>query len=338
MHHAISIDNLRKHYRVKTSPEGRFISLKGILAPQYNTIEAVRGISFDVAPGERVAFIGPNGAGKTTTIKMLTGILHPTDGNAQVYGLTPWKARSQLSYKIGTVFGQRSQLWYHLPAEETFNLFAAVYDLELSQFKARKKELIDIFNLGPLLSKPVRQLSLGERMKCEIAASMLHRPQVLLLDEPSIGLDVTAKASIRDLVRQRSEQEGTTVLLTSHDTGDMEQVCDRVIVINHGRLLLDSPMHAVRQAYIKEKVVTIQTAEEQILIDLPGVEVIEQRAHHITLKVNIEITPIERVILQAIENGQLRDLTVEDPPLEDVIKKLYADGLSLPKQEAIYAE
>jgi ABC-2 type transport system ATP-binding protein len=297
--------------------------------PEYETVEAVRSISFRVKPGERVAFIGPNGAGKSTTIKMLTGILHPTDGHAEVQGMIPWKDRAKLSYRIGSVFGQRSQLWYHLPAEETFNLFAAVYDLDRSQFLARKKELIALFELEPLLKKAVRQLSLGERMRCEIAASMLHRPDVLLLDEPSIGLDVTAKAVIRDLVRERSEQEGTTVLLTSHDTGDMEQVCDRVIVINHGSLLLDSPINTVRQAYIKEKIVTIQTADEHVDIELAGVSVIERRPHNMVLRVHIETTPIEEVVLKVIEGSRLRDLTVEDPPLEDVIKKLYADGALL---------
>lgn len=183
----------------------------------------MRGLSFTISRGERVAFIGPNGAGKSTTIKMLSGILYPTAGDISILGHTPWKDRRTMAYKIGTVFGQRSQLWYHLPAGDTFDLLASAYAIDRDDYKKRRAYLADVFHLEPLLNRPVRQLSLGERMRCEIAASLLHKPEILFLDEPTVGLDITARTAIRDLIRDASEQDGTTILLTSHDTGDMEK-------------------------------------------------------------------------------------------------------------------
>src|SRR6185295_2907684 len=216
---------------------------------------AVDGITMDVPEGQAVAFIGPNGAGKSTTIKMLTGILHPTSGDVSVLGFTPWRERRRLAYHIGAVFGQRSQLWYHLPAGDTFELLARVYNIERSAFVKTRDLLIDRFALGPFLEIPVRKLSLGQRMRAEVAASLLHRPKVLFLDEPTIGLDVIARQELRDLIREWNRQEGLTVFLTSHDAGDIEHVAERVIVINHGRVVLDDQVADVRRQYLGSKVV-----------------------------------------------------------------------------------
>ena len=324
---AISVKELTKQYKIKkTTKPGLAGYLHSLIKPEYEVVDAVRGISFEIKKGERVAFIGPNGAGKSTTIKILTGILHPTSGEATVAGFTPWRERQKLSYKVGTVFGQRSQLWYHLPPSETFDLFSKVYDLEPALYKTRREALISTFNLSPFLDKPVKQLSLGERMRCEIAASMLHSPKVLLLDEPSIGLDVTAKASIRDLIKKQSIEEGTTLLLTSHDTGDIEQVCDRVVMINYGEILLDSSIEELRRTYIKEKLITIISAEEAPQLTLEGTKVIATEPHKLTLSVDTSSLPIERVVEKAAKECRIRDLTVEDPPLEDLIMRLYQDG------------
>jgi len=230
----ITVRDLRKTFQTKRKQPGLVGSLKAVVKPELQTVEAVKGISFELEPGELLAFIGPNGAGKSTTIKMLTGILYPSSGQASVLGLTPWKDRRKLAYRIGSVFGQKPQLWYHLPPADTFHLFARIYELDEAAFKERLSFLVEAFDIGDLLHTPVRKLSLGQRMKCEIAASLLHRPQVIFLDEPTIGLDVVAKQQIRDTIKLLHERDGATIFLTSHDAGDMESLCKRVIVVNYG--------------------------------------------------------------------------------------------------------
>jgi ABC-2 type transport system ATP-binding protein len=212
-------------------------------------IPAVNGITLEIPMGQSVAFIGPNGAGKSTTIKLLTGILHPSGGDARVLGLIPWRERRHLAHHIGAVFGQRSQLWYHLPPTDTFELLSRIYALKRSEYLKTRDLLIDRFALGPFLQTPVRKLSLGQRMRAEIAASLLHRPKVLFLDEPTIGLDVIARQELRDLIREWNRDEGLTVFLTSHDAGDIEHVAERVIVINHGDVVVDENVSALRRRH-----------------------------------------------------------------------------------------
>ena len=317
---SIELHGLRKVFKVRE----RGGVLRNLVRPRTRDVVAVDDVSFRIEPGERVAFVGPNGAGKSTTLKVLSGILHPTGGEARVLGLVPWEQRKRLAYRIGTVFGQRSQLWQHLPAADTLRLLARVYDLDDATYRRRLGDLVDAFDLGPLLEKPVRQLSLGQRMRCEIAASLLHGPEVLFLDEPTIGLDVTAKATIRDLVRDSSQRDGSTVLLTSHDTGDMERVCDRVLVIHQGSILLDRPIADLRRTYIRRKVVTLLTAEASVDLQLPGVTLVAQAPHRTVLEVDVEKTPIEAVVQAALKASRLRDLTVEDPPMEEIVQLIYA--------------
>ncbi len=326
MQPAIEVRGLRKVFKVRERAPGLGAAVRQLFRSPTRDVVAVDGVDFTIEPGERVAFVGPNGAGKSTTIKVMSGILHATEGEVRVAGLVPWSQRMELGYRIGTVFGQRTQLWYHLPAGDTFDLLARVYEQDEAEHRRRRAELVEIFQIGPLLSKPVRQLSLGERMRCEIVASLLHRPEVLFLDKPTIGLDVTAKAIIRDLIKERSKADGSTVLLTSHDTGDMERVCDRVLVINKGRLLLDKPVHELRQSYIRRKIVTLMTAEAEIEISLPGVRIVEHAPHRTVLNVDVEQTPIEKVVQAALEASRLRDLTVEDPPMEEIVQAIYAEA------------
>ena len=224
---AIKVDNIQKTFQAKRKAAGLKASIRALFKPEYNMVEAVRGISFQMEAGELLGFIGPNGAGKSTTIKMLTGILHPSGGNAKVLGFTPWKERQKLAFHIGTVFGQRPQLWYHLPAVDTFTLFGKIFELDDEMVKKRIGFLAEAFELKDLLETPVRKLSLGQRMRCEVAASLLHKPKLLLLDEPSIGLDVVAKQRIRDAIREMAQVEKVGVLLTSHDAGDLEALCKR---------------------------------------------------------------------------------------------------------------
>ena len=321
---SIEIRGLRKVFKVRERAAGLGGAMRQLFSAKTRDVVAVDEVTFSIEPGERVAFVGPNGAGKSTTIKMLTGILHPTAGHAEVLGFVPWRERSKLSYKTGTVFGQRSQLWFHLAPLDTFALLAKIYERDEAAHKKRLGELIEIFQIGALVEKPVRQLSLGERMRCEIVASLLHEPEVLFLDEPTIGLDVTAKAVIRDLIRDTSKRDGSTVLLTSHDTGDMERVCDRVLVISDGRLLLDEPIARLRQTYIRKKIVTLLTAESEITLDLPGITFVERVPHRTVLEVDVEQTPIEAVVQAALAAGRLRDLTIEDPPMEEIVQAIYA--------------
>jgi ABC-2 type transport system ATP-binding protein len=328
---AIDTQGLRKVFRVREPVRGFAGAMRYVFVPRYREICALADVSFQIERGERVAFVGPNGAGKSTTIKILSGILHPSAGQARVLGCVPWQDRKRLSYRIGTVFGQRTQLWYHLPAADSFELLRHVYDQEATAYHRRLRYLTEAFELGPLLERAVRQLSLGERMRCEVVASLLHAPDLLFLDEPTIGLDASAKAIIRDIVREESVQHGRTLLLTSHDTGDMESVCDRVIVIHHGRVLLDQALSTLRSTYLSRKRIVLQMAQARVSVELPGVRVIKQAPHRMELEVELDITPIERVIQTLLRSGGVRDITIEDPPMDEIVRALYRGASAEPE-------
>ncbi len=286
---------------------------------------AVDGINFSIAAGERVAFIGPNGAGKSTTLKMLTGILYPSGGSATVAGFTPWEQRQKLAYEIGIVFGQRSQLWYHLPVRDSFNLIGKIYDVPDIDYQKRLGHIVGVLQIGDLVGQTVKSLSLGQRMRCEIAASLLHKPKILFLDEPTIGLDVTAKALLREHLKDLADTEDTTIMLTSHDTGDIEEICDRVILINHGQILLDKPLRELRSEFLTKKEITLITDEENPQINLEGAEIVGRDRHRITLSVDQSKYPINRVVAQALQALSVRDILIENAPLETIIRYLYGD-------------
>jgi ABC-2 type transport system ATP-binding protein len=324
MSQVIAVQELRKTYqRIERRP-GLLGALTGFFSPNCQTHDAVAGVSFTVSQGERVAIIGPNGAGKSTMLKMLCGVLQPSSGTAMVLGLMPWRQRRTLAYRIGVVFGQRSQLWADLPARDAFFLLRRIYDQDADVFRRRLGELTERFGLSDLLDQPVRQLSLGQRMRCEITASLLHGPKLLFLDEPTIGLDITAKAAIRDFIREQSREGRQTVLLTSHDTRDIELVCERVIVINEGRIVVDQPVAELRRRFLGRKVVTIQSAAPSVAVDLPGVSRRPSEAHTTILVVDSARTRIEQVIAAALAQGGIDDVAIEDPPMEEVIHEIYA--------------
>jgi ABC-2 type transport system ATP-binding protein len=301
---AVEIQGLQE-YRVRE--RRRASAACGTLRPGDARRPAITDVSFRIEPGERVALWAPT---RRQVDDAQDPDRHPPldVGHGARPGLVPWKDRTALGFRIGTVFGQRSQLWWHLPASDTFELLAKVYEVEPRVHRDRHDRLVEAFKLADLLGKPVRQLSLGERMRCELVASLLHAPELLVLDEPTIGLDVTAKAVIRDLVRERSVEDGCTVLLASHDTGDMERVCDRVLVIHHGRLLLDRPVATLKRTYLQRKVVTLATVERDVLIDLRGVKVRERAPHRTVLEVDTAITPVEAVVSAALAATRLEDL------------------------------
>jgi ABC-2 type transport system ATP-binding protein len=326
--HIITVSNLNKKFRTKHKPAGLRGSLSALVHPQWKTIDAVKDLSFEMEPGELLGFIGPNGAGKSTTIKILTGILYPTSGDAQVLGLVPWQKRQKLAYQIGTVFGQRPQLWYHLPAIDTFYLFGKIYEMEDSDLRKRIAFLTEAFEIGDLLEIPVRKLSLGQRMRCEVAASLLHRPKLLLLDEPSIGLDVVAKQRIRDTVKRMNEIEGVGVLLTSHDAGDIEALCRRVIVINHGQIVFQDKVSSLKRRYLTSKLVEVRYAE-QVAEDfqIEGTETIKiaKERYGVKLRFDTRRTAVGPVIARLAEAGSLVDVTISDPSLEEVIRVIYQE-------------
>jgi ABC-2 type transport system ATP-binding protein len=300
--------------------------LHDFFLPDTHAVLAIDRLSFSIAPGERVAFIGPNGAGKSTTLKILAGILHPDAGEVRVLGLVPSRQRHELAFHIGTVFGQRSQLWYQLPPRDTFELLGRVYEIGRAEHRRRIDALTSLFELAAFIDTPVRQLSLGERMRCEIVASLLHSPRILFLDEPTIGLDVSAKAAVRELLRTESERDDVTLLLTSHDTGDMERVCERVIVVHGGRLLWDGRIADLRRSYLTTRRVTVWSEAERLAFALPGVRVVWTGSYRTELEVEPDTTPLGQVLDAALRQSPVRDLAVEDAPLDAVIRALYAEA------------
>jgi ABC-2 type transport system ATP-binding protein len=291
-------------------------------APRSEVV-AVGDISFQIRAGERVAFIGPNGAGKSTTLKMLTGILQPSGGTARVMGLVPWLSRQDLAYRLGIVFGQRSQLWYHLPVSDSFDLLARIYGVDRETHRARREQLVTAFDITSLLARPVSQLSLGQRIRCEVVAALLHRPEVLLLDEPTIGLDVTSKAALRDHLNTLSREQGTTVLLTSHDTGDIEKICDRVIVIDHGHVLLDQSLDSLKREYLQHRSIVVITEDEKPTFALPGIRARADGPYRLLVDVDTRLASLERVIAALLDRVKIRDLVIDNPPLEEIIKAIY---------------
>lgn len=321
---SIEVITLKKTFQTKRKAEGLGGSVRSMFKPQYSSVEAVRGITFQMEAGELLGFIGPNGAGKSTTIKMLTGILHPSGGDAKVLGFIPWKERQKLAYHIGTVFGQRPQLWYHLPAIDTFRLFGKIFEVDDSETKKRISFLAEAFEIGGLLETPVRKLSLGQRMRCEVAASLLHRPKLLLLDEPSIGLDVVAKQRIRDAIRDMAKVENVGVLLTSHDAGDLEALCKRVIIINHGQIVYEDKVSNLKRKFLTSKLVEVRYADQvSKSFTVDGTNVLKIGVYGVKLRFDTRKTPVEKVLSHLTDAGSVMDITISDPPLEEVIAEIY---------------
>lgn len=344
----IEVETLAKTFKTRERAAGLTGSLRSFVAPHYRLREAVKPISFSLEPGELLAFIGPNGAGKSTTIKMLTGILYPTSGMAHVLGLVPWQQRRKLSFHIASVYGQKSQLWYHLPPQDTFDLLARIYELDMAEYRKRRSFLVEVFDIEDYMRTPARKLSLGERMRCELAAALLHKPAVIFLDEPTIGLDVIAKQRIRDLLGQLHAEEGVTVFLTSHDAGDIEQVCRRAIVINHGEIILDAPVAKLKRDYLKVKTVDLlleepaekllktdsesgrqrlsvqsPTSIHEEIQDTEGVQVLKAKGYGLKLAIDISRTSLEPIIAAVMQRCHILDMTISDPPMEEIIATIY---------------
>ena len=298
----IEVDNLTKTFKVKLKDKGLKGSLKSIVKPRYQTVEAVKGISFSVDEGEIIAFIGPNGAGKSTTIKMLTGILYPESGKISVLGIDPQKDRKKLAYKIGTVFGQKEQLWTHLTPYDNFKFFGAIYDIPDGKVEAKIEELSKLFELKDFINIPVRNLSLGQRIRCEIVASLIHDPKILFLDEPTIGLDPVVKENIRSLIKKMNKELNTTIFLTSHDISDIEKLCKRVIIINNGEVVLNDSMTNLKYHYLNKKIIEVKTIQDIDVSKLSGVTVVKKKGNGLRLEVDTQETEVQKVVKTLIEN------------------------------------
>ena len=320
----IVVENLKKEFTfpVKNADSGW---VRNFFAPQKRTVVAVNNVSFNVCEGERIAFIGPNGAGKSTTIKMLTGILHPTQGKIDVLGFDPTKDRKKLAYHIGTVFGQRSQLLPNLPLTDSLEFFGVMYDLTDKDIQERISELVDLFELEKFIDQPVRKLSLGQRMRAEVAVSLIHRPQIILLDEPTIGLDVVAKKRLRELLIKVNREQGTTIFLTSHDVGDIELLCDRTIVINHGEIIKDIPTNELSHAFVLEKYIDLIPQNDFVNFpDLPeGVRYVTKEHDKIGVAVDISRISVTKALTKVLEIFDVQDVDVYDADLETVIRHIY---------------
>ena len=315
---------LAKHFKVHKRPPGFASAMKSLVRRTYDTVKAVDGVSFTIERGERVGFLGPNGAGKTTTLKVLSGLLHPTSGDVDVEGHVPFRRETALLGKITLVMGQKSQLIWDLPPAETYALNRAVFDVPKAQFDQTLKELTDLLELGPLLEKPTRQLSLGERMKCELAAALLHRPTTLFLDEPTIGLDVAMQVAIRDFVRSYNQRHEATVLLTSHYMDDVVALCPRVIVIDHGHLIHDGDLRGLIKQMDPDKRVSFTLVSPVADEDIAKLgTLISREAQRIVLRVTER--DLGGVVSRLLEL-KAGDLAIEDPPLEEVLRVMFGRG------------
>ncbi len=318
---AIRVRDLVKIYKVSERESGLRAALASLVHRRRTEVRAVDGISFDLAPGEIVGFLGPNGAGKTTTLKMLSGLLHPTSGDLAVLAHVPWRRDKDFLRRITLVMGQRNQLVWDIPAADSFELNRAIYRIPAGDYRRTLDELVALLELGPLLAKPVRNLSLGERMKCEIAAALLHRPQVVFLDEPTIGLDVTMQRRIRAFIAEYNKRNGATVLLTSHYMADVEALCRRVIVIHHGKLLFDGELASLVQRFSAHKTIVVQLKDCAADLSAYG-EVVSCEDGRSTLRVPKMETA--RVTERLLADLPVIDLTVADPPIEEVIERVFA--------------
>jgi ABC-2 type transport system ATP-binding protein len=328
---AVHVADLRKTFTVPVRDAGLRAAVRSLVLRKHREVRAVEDITFDIAPGEIVGFLGPNGAGKTTTLKMLSGLLYPTSGTVRVLGYEPSRRESAYLRQITMVMGNRNQLQWDLPALDSYDLLRAIYRLHPDDFRQTRDEFIELLDLGDLVTKPVRNLSLGERMKVETAGALLHRPQVLFLDEPTIGLDVTMQKRIRSFVAEYNRRRGATVLLTSHYMADVQALCKRVIVIHHGRILFDGELAELANRFGAEKTIGL-TLKDGGTPDLSGYgQVIGVEDGKVSLKVSrAEATAVAARLLQELP---VADVTIEDPPIEDVIESVFADAASARSRE-----
>jgi len=318
---------LRKSFSVRHRKSGAFPSVRSLLARDRTEFTAVENLCFQVSRGEMVGYVGPNGAGKSTTIKMLTGILLPTSGHVTVDGLVPWKHRVRLAGRIGVVFGQRTQLWWDLPLIESLNLLRHIYRVPRERYEVQVRRLIEMLEIGPFLHQPVRQLSLGQRMRGDLAAALLHQPAILYLDEPTIGLDVVAKERIRTFLLEINRTEGMTVLLTTHDMTDIARLCERMMIIDHGKLLYDGGVGEITRRYGGDRRLVVDFDEDVSELQVRGAHVERREGPRVWLGFQRDEISAPELIQRVTSRYRIRDLTLEEPDIERVVRRIYEEGI-----------
>ena len=333
---AIEITGLRKSYRVYQKKEGLWASMVGLFQREYRDVEAVRGIDLRVDQGEFVAFLGPNGAGKTTTLKLLSGVISPSGGDARVLGHVPWERENAYRRRFALVMGQKNQLWWDLPAQESFRLHQKIYRIDPRDYQRTRDELTDLLEVRHLLGQPVRELSLGERMKMELIAALLHSPDVLFLDEPTIGLDVIAQHNIQKFLKHYQQERKITILLTSHYMKDVAALCKRVVIIAQGDIMYDGSLAGIVDRFSGHKVLSLQFADDRMPSDLARygevLEVVEPKA-----RLRVDRSKIAEVLASVLDSYSIEDVSVEDPPLEEVIAEMFALSSDKPNPEPALA-
>jgi len=323
METAISVSGLKKNYKTYSREQGMLASIKSLFHREFEIKHALKGINFEIKKGEILGFIGPNGAGKSTAIKVLCGILHPTDGEVDSFGFTPWEDRLEYAKHFGVVFGQKSQLDWDLPSNDTFHLIKVLYDIPEPAFKRRLNQMVKLLKVEKVYKTPVRDLSLGERMKCEVIAALLHKPKLVLLDEPTIGMDVVAKKRLHSFIRKINQDYGTTFLITTHDMGDIEKLCRRIIIINNGDIVYDGLLEELAKKYIKKKLIEVKF-EEKTRVRLPKrCELISRAPYTLKFEVPFKGEKMDKFVLDLISKYPVADIIISDPEIEEIIRDIY---------------
>jgi ABC-2 type transport system ATP-binding protein len=323
----ITVRDLSKHFTVFKHQRGALGAIRNLFSRDFNTVRAVDQLSFEIQPGELVGYIGPNGAGKSTTIKMLTGLLVPTSGEIQVNGYIPWKERQLYVSSVGAVFGQRTTLWWDLPVIESFDLLQHIYQIPAARFRRNLDEFRQVLELDPFLDTPVRSLSLGQRMRADLCAALLHNPEILFLDEPTIGLDVVAKARIRAFIQHINRERATTVILTTHDLSDVEKLCERVMIIDHGRLLFDGHLAGLKDRFGGFRQLVVDFAELQEEMEIEEAEIVAREGSQVTYRFPQGVVPASTLIGRLSARFRIRDLEVREPQIEATIRRIYEERL-----------
>jgi ABC-2 type transport system ATP-binding protein len=321
----IKLESISKSYKVAKRSSGLRQAAKALFVREHTIVPALKDISFSINPGEIVGYIGPNGAGKSTTIKVMSGILVPDSGSCTIMGYNPWQDRVQYVKNIGVVFGQRSQLWWDVPVIDSFELLRDIYKVPQQEYEENVKQLIEALELKDIINSPVRQLSLGQRMRCEIAASLLHSPKILFLDEPTIGLDAVSKMAVRQFIKKINQEKGVTVILTTHDMSDIEALAERVILIGKGTLLYDGSLSELRSKFGTQKTITIDYRENHNPIQIPEATTISWSPERAILSVDTERVLISEVITQLSSKVELIDVEIDSRPIEEIIVQLYKE-------------
>ena len=323
----ITVEHLSKHFKVYKRPTGFWGNLSSTVSRQHDIIKAVDDVNFTLERGELVGYIGANGAGKSTTIKMLTGILVPTSGHIDVMGLTPYRHRKENTRRIGVVFGQRTQLWWDLPVIDSFELLKHIYEIPQNLYKQNLEFFSELLQLQPFLSTPVRSLSLGQRMRCDLTAALLHNPEILYLDEPTIGLDVIAKEQVRQFLRQVNAERQVTVILTTHDLNDVEKVCQRLVIIDSGKIIYDGGIDALKKRYGKTRMLIVDLAQAYSDIQLEEVDLTRRDGNRIWLAFDRDTISASEVIAQLTARYEIQDLTISEPEIEEIVRRIYELGM-----------